>query len=280
MKNILVPVELHSGLEQVLVTADLLGQRFQSYTEGIALGPDLPDLVAFDMPVSWTVTDQNTWRELADEGHRRFERFMTARNIPLHRPGVNERSWGWAGETSFGDSHVGTYGRIFDITVLGRPGNERGDARMATAEAALFESGRPILIAPPASAAVPQVLGDTIVIAWNQSMETARAARGALLMLLQARKVIVLTIKEWLVEGPTGEQMAERLRGHGIDAEAVTRSSGGKSHGEAILSETLALGGDMLIKGAYTQSRLRQMIFGGATSHILAKATLPVLMAA
>ena len=280
MKNILVPVELHSGLDQVLTTAELLGRRFQSYIEGIALGPDLPDLVAFDMPVSWTVTDQNTWRDLADEGHRRFERFMREQAIPPHRTGVNELSWGWAGETSYGDSHVGSYGRIFDITVLGRPGNERGDARMATAEAALFESGRPILLAPPASAPVPQVLGDTIVIAWNQSMETARAARGALLMLLQAKKVIVLTIKEWLVEGPTGEQMAERLRGHGIDATAVTRSAAGKSHGEAILAETLALGGDMLIKGAYTQSRLRQMIFGGATSHILAKATLPVLMAA
>lgn len=280
MKNILVPVELHSGLDQVLTTAELLGRRFQSYIEGIALGPDLPDLVAFDMPVSWTVTDQNTWRDLADEGRRRFERFMRERGIPPHRSDTNELSWGWAGETSYGDSHVGSYGRIFDVTVLGRPGHERGDARMATAEAALFESGRPILLAPPAGAPVPQVLGDTIVIAWNQSMETARAARGALLMLLQAKKVIVLTIKEWLVEGPTGEQMAERLRGHGIDATAVTRSAAGKSHGEAILSETLALGGDMLIKGAYTQSRLRQMIFGGATSHILAKATLPVLMAA
>jgi nucleotide-binding universal stress UspA family protein len=39
------------------------------------------------------------------------------------------------------------------------------------------------------------------------------------------------------------------------------------------------VGADLLIKGAYTQSRLRQMIFGGATSHVLAHARLPVFMA-
>jgi len=49
--------------------------------------------------------------------------------------------------------------------------------------------------------------------------------------------------------------------------------------GEVILSRARDLGCDLLIKGAYTQSRLRQMIFGGTTRHILANATLPVLMA-
>ena len=49
--------------------------------------------------------------------------------------------------------------------------------------------------------------------------------------------------------------------------------------GELILAEAAALGADLLIKGAYTQSRLRQMIFGGATSHILSAAELPVFFA-
>jgi nucleotide-binding universal stress UspA family protein len=48
--------------------------------------------------------------------------------------------------------------------------------------------------------------------------------------------------------------------------------------GETILEQTHKLGGDLLIKGAYTQSRLRQMILGGATSHILAMASVPVFM--
>ena len=51
-----------------------------------------------------------------------------------------------------------------------------------------------------------------------------------------------------------------------------------RNSGEAVLRGVEALGGDFLIKGAYTQSRLRQMFFGGATSHIMNHATVPVLM--
>lgn len=278
MKNILTPIEMHSALDSVLETSLLLGARFDSYIEGVPLSPDLPDLVTFDMPVSWSVADQNTWRELADEGRKRFELFMQDRHVPPYAPENRRLSWRWEGDTPFSDSHIGSYGRIFDVTVLGRPSADRGAPRMATAEAALFESGRPILLAPP-SDCIPKVLGETIVIAWNQSMETARATRGAYMLLQQARKVYVLTIREAIVEGPTGEQMAERLRFHGVPAEAVTRSAKGAPQGEAFLTQTAALGGDLLIKGAYTQSRLRQMIFGGATSHILTRAKIPVMMA-
>jgi nucleotide-binding universal stress UspA family protein len=72
--------------------------------------------------------------------------------------------------------------------------------------------------------------------------------------------------------------LAESLARHGINVEAVTKPNA-RSPGEAVLDQSGKLGCDLLIKGAYTQSRLRQMIFGGATAHILARATIPVLMA-
>ncbi len=276
MKNVLVPVETHSSIDSVLATALLFARRFGSYVEGVPLGPDLPDLVAFDMPVSWTLADQNTWRELAEDGRKKFSAFMDTAGVAEHEKFPDQLSWGWAGETALGDSHVSSYARIFDVTVLGRPGPERGDARMATAEATLFESGRPVLLAPPNA---PSILGDTILIAWNQSSETARAVALAMPLLKLARKVIILSIPERTVEGPTGERLAHNLRANGVPAEAVDRSGKGKSHGEAILDHASALGADLLVKGAYTQSRLRQMIFGGATSYILGRAAMPVLMA-
>jgi nucleotide-binding universal stress UspA family protein len=277
MKNVLVPVELHSSIDSVFTTALLFARRFDSYVEGMPLGPDLPDLVAFDMPVSWTAADQNTWRELAEESQHRFTDFMGAEQVPAHEAQKNNLSWGWAGEAAFGDSHVSSYARIFDITVLGRPGAERGDARMATAEAALFESGRPVLLSPPRA---PSMLGDTVVIAWNQSKETARATALAMPILMKARRVVVLTVTEHKVNGPTGEQLAHNLRANGVAAEALERSAKGRSHGDSILENAASVGGDLLVKGAYTQSRLRQMFFGGATSLILSKATIPVFMSA
>ena len=59
----------------------------------------------------------------------------------------------------------------------------------------------------------------------------------------------------------------------------LTVSLDGRLTGEAVLAHANALGCDLLIKGAYTQSRLRQLVFGGTTRYILGNATLPVLMA-
>lgn len=279
MKNILVPVEIHSSIESVLHTSVLLARRFGSHIEGMPLGPDLPDLVAFDMPVSWTVTDQNAWRELADEAHRRFETYMMENGVLTRATGGPDApespTHAWAGEQSFGDSQAASYARAFDISVMGRPGSERGDPRMATAEAALFESGRPVLLAPPAPV---EKMGDTIVISWNQSTETARAVSFAMPLLMQAKQVYVLTIENFMVDGPPGELLARSLARHGVNVEAVTRPNA-RTPGEAVLEQAAKLGCDLLVKGAYTQSRLRQMIFGGATAHILARARVPVFMA-
>lgn len=279
MKNILVPIETHSSIDSVLQTSLLLARRFESYVEGMPLGPDLPDLVAFDMPVSWTVSDQNAWREIADEAHRKFESVMMENGVPLHEPGGPGGgavpTCSWSGEHSLGDSQAASMARVFDVSVMGRPGSDRGDPRMATAEAAIFESGRPVLLAPPAPVTS---IGETVVISWNQSTETARAVAFAMPLLLKAKSVFVLTIEGFGVDGPPGDLLARSLRMHGVRAEALTRPNA-RSAGEAILDQTAKLGGDLLVKGAYTQSRLRQMIFGGATAHILAKAQIPVLMA-
>ena len=73
--------------------------------------------------------------------------------------------------------------------------------------------------------------------------------------------------------------MARSLKMNGIAAEPITLKPSKRGAGETILAKADELGCDLIVKGAYTQSRLRQMIFGGTTRHILANAKLPVLMA-
>jgi nucleotide-binding universal stress UspA family protein len=88
-----------------------------------------------------------------------------------------------------------------------------------------------------------------------------------------------LTVEGATTPGPSGEEAALHLRRNGIKSTALTVNPGARPPGEVILSHAASLGCDLLVKGAYTQSRLRQIIFGGTTRHILANATLPVLMA-
>jgi nucleotide-binding universal stress UspA family protein len=100
-------------------------------------------------------------------------------------------------------------------------------------------------------------------------------------ILKRASRVVVLTVIEGgaAVPGPTGEQLCRYLQLNEVPAKPLTVGLDGRLTGEVILAHANALGCDLLIKGAYTQSRLRQMIFGGSTRYILSNAQLPVLMA-
>jgi nucleotide-binding universal stress UspA family protein len=98
-------------------------------------------------------------------------------------------------------------------------------------------------------------------------------------LLAQAKKVHILTIEAHNVEGPPAELLAEMLATQGIPVDVVHRLGKKRAAGHAYLEDAASLGGDLMIKGAYTQSRLRQIFFGGATAHILTKARMPVLMA-
>jgi hypothetical protein len=277
MKSILVPVEPHDAISSVLETALLLGQKFNSYIEGFALRPAIGNLVTMDPVSSLTViTLRENDTEIIKQARDIFEAFMRERAVPRSDGTGAAVSHGWLDEAPDGEEFVGSYGRVFDITVLGGPAGSRQGPRMVTLEAALFESGRPVLLAPPTT---PRTIGETILIAWNCSTEQARTTAFSMPLLRKADRVIVCTIEGATVPGPSGQQLARHLQRHGVPAESMTVSPGQQRPGEAIMAKAQALGCDLVIKGAYTQSRLRQMIFGGATQYILTHATLPVLLA-
>jgi nucleotide-binding universal stress UspA family protein len=99
-------------------------------------------------------------------------------------------------------------------------------------------------------------------------------------LLQKADCVTVLTVTGGAaVPGPSAEQAIQYLQRNGIAAKPLTVGLDGRNTGETILATAQSLSCDLLIKGAYTQSRLRQMIFGGTTKHVLATAVLPVLLA-
>jgi nucleotide-binding universal stress UspA family protein len=98
-------------------------------------------------------------------------------------------------------------------------------------------------------------------------------------LLSRAASVTVLTVEGWGVPGPRAQDLAAYLVRAGVPATARHIERGGRAPAESILAECTRSGADLLIKGAYTQSRLRQLIFGGATRHVLAQAKLPVILA-
>jgi nucleotide-binding universal stress UspA family protein len=277
MKTLLVPTEEHDGMAAVLETARLVGVGFDSYIEGFAAKPGVGNFVTLD-PVS-SMTIQLAQENGVEADHKArivFETFMQSHGIPPAGGPGSGLGYSWMEQAPEGDEFVGSYGRVFDLVVLGRPGRDEQSPRMTPLEAALFESGRPVLIAPPAA---PRSVGSNVLIAWNGSTEQSRSVAFAMPILRLAERVTVLTMEGAMTPGPSGEQATRHLQRNGVPALPLHLPEGKRNAGEILLEKAGALGCDLLIKGAYTQSRLRQMIFGGVTRHVLANATLPVLMA-
>jgi nucleotide-binding universal stress UspA family protein len=170
---------------------------------------------------------------------------------------------------------VTEYGRVADLLVIGRPGEDEG-VSLETIEGALVDSGRPLLIPPTAPLAT---LPETIVIAWKPTPEAARAVTAALPFLQIAKQIVIMTVVE---DQRAPEEEAERLmaglRWHGVPVSVLHLQPNGHSAADTLLAaarEHAAL----LVMGGYGHSRLREWIFDGFTLHVLRGAEVPVLMA-
>ncbi|KAB2849931.1 MAG: universal stress protein [Hyphomicrobiaceae bacterium] len=277
MKTMLVPCEHFDALDSTLICAYLFASRFGCHIEGVALRPSFAEFVAVD-PISAASLPPVDWpnEESLRKTRAVFDGFMTRKGVPIAGAERKGAGFAWSDQEPMTDGDLASHARAFDIVVTSRPGSGEHATRMSTLEAILFESGRPTLIAPPKTV---NELGRNVLIAWNSSTETARTIAFAMPVLEKAERVTVLSVEGGMVPGPSGEELARNLAANGVPVTVLNVKPGRQTTGEAILANTTALGCDLIIKGAYTQSRLRQWIFGGATSHLLASAELPIFMA-
>ncbi|MDF2763172.1 MAG: universal stress protein UspA [Rhodospirillales bacterium] len=167
-----------------------------------------------------------------------------------------------------------TVARNADIVVVARPRNEDEPMAASLVEACLFGSGRPLLVVPPSPAAV---FGASIAVFWDGSRTAARALGDALPLLRAARSVLVLTSGSLEEEVPSGEAVAQRLKAQGIAASA--RAAGQGDDGPALAAAAQEGGSDLIVMDGYGHSRIREMILGGVTRHMLSSAKVPILMA-
>jgi len=174
------------------------------------------------------------------------------------------------------------HARYADVTVMSRPSEGAGaELREEIIEGVLFHSGRPALVAPPGWSGTG--IGKRVVVAWDASREATRALSEADDILEFAEAVTVLTVdakpKMFGHGDLPGANIVAHLARRGLPAEVRNVDSMGRSVSLAILDEANALGADLIVMGGYAHSRLRELVFGGATRELLRTATVPLLMA-
>ncbi len=165
--------------------------------------------------------------------------------------------------------------RLYDMVVVPHPEAEEDISSSDALHAVLFDSGRPVLIAPRA---VPATIGTRVCCAWNGSAESAAAMAAALPWLHRATAIRVLYADEYQRRGPDVDGILRWLRWHEITAEKLLFKPVTKDVGAGMLGAARDFGADLLVMGAYSHSRLRQLILGGVTRHVLENSDMPVLM--
>jgi len=167
-------------------------------------------------------------------------------------------------------------GRLADLIIAPRGDAAREMENEGAFEAALMRSGRPLLLAPSTPR---EELGNRVAVAWDGSAEAARAVGAAMPSLRAAETVTAITVAEEGKRGTSVEDLAHYLSWHGVQANTRTVNAEERSIGEKILGEAIHESADLLVMGAYSHNRYRELIFGGVTRYILDVCMLPVLMA-
>lgn len=169
-----------------------------------------------------------------------------------------------------------------DLIVAGvaEPG-AKGIKPLGITEHLILGSGRPVLLAPRAGG-THRPVGNNVLIAWNGSRESTRATYDAMPILKAARYVKVLSINTGRYTTTPAmdcpQALCATLARHGVRAECEAIALPGADVGAALLSATRAANADLLVMGCYSHSRLYEHAFGGASQHVLAESTVPVLM--
>jgi nucleotide-binding universal stress UspA family protein len=143
-----------------------------------------------------------------------------------------------------------------------------------------LESGRPVLIVPYAGSFGE--IGKRIMVAWSGKRESARALYDALPLLKSADAATLLCVVGRGADGESGQlpgaEIAATLARHGVNVTVRKTIAEDIGVADEILARLADDGSDLLVMGAYGHSRLREMVFGGVTRHILRHMTVPTLM--
>jgi nucleotide-binding universal stress UspA family protein len=164
--------------------------------------------------------------------------------------------------------------KVSDLTIVPSIGAQADGFASSIRDAALFHSGRPVLVVPRIAEGT---IGETVVIAWTESVEAVRAVAAAEPFLAKANRIKLVSITE-TGEDESAAAMADYLTKAGYRIVLAPLVAPSRDVGELLLEASMGAG-HLLVMGAYGRWRWREWVFGGATHHVLHHTPVPVLMA-
>jgi nucleotide-binding universal stress UspA family protein len=282
IRTMLVGASGGSASDGAIGLACQLAKRFGAHLEAFHVKTDPAEIIMAASAGDVGVPTDGAWiDQMAEDADKRAATTKAAFLAGAVSHGLNEAAqpqpgatFGWQDVVGRATEQVPARARFFDLVVLGRSDRVIDQPSTDVIEETLLRSGRPILLAP---ATVPPVLGETMAIGWDGSVQSVRAVAAALPMLLQAKRIVILTVGD----RPEADLAAacDYLRWHGAACEGQSVPVvSGVGHGEQLLAAARDASADLLVMGAFGHTAWRELLFGGATRTIVASSMLPVLL--
>jgi nucleotide-binding universal stress UspA family protein len=253
-----------------------LAQSQDAHAEALCLGVDRTQTGYYYSGASAMIL-----QETLSRAHAEAAEILELANDVLGRSGVRWSADDGVAQISDLGRHVAHRARFCDLVVLPRPyGPGRGSEVEPVVEAALFEGHAPVLVVP--DDVVPLGQPKTVMVAWNESVESLTAIRHAL-PFLKAADLVHIVIIDPPTHGPErsdpGGLLSQMLSRHGVRCEIGVLSKTMTRVSDVLNRHAVDTNSDMIVMGAYGHSRFREAILGGATRNMLEQAALPVFMA-
>lgn len=254
-----------------------IAEQHEAHMVGFHVIPRVPiyGLAGMEYPIEIINREEEALRERAKEIEKLF-----VDAVKKSASATNVASEWRTREGSFSDLSAAVLQQLpeGDLIVMSQFAGAENDPE-TTAEI-IMGAGRPALMIP--DNANPKAIGTHAVIAWNNTREAKRAVYDALPLLQRADSVVILSIKPGGIntddERASAEDLISALSRHGVKAGFKSTGPTSISVADELLSRIADESCDLLVMGCYGHTRLRELIFGGVTRHVLKHMTVPVLM--
>jgi nucleotide-binding universal stress UspA family protein len=218
----------------------------------------------------------------ATQAQTSFDGWARSNNLTLtSEPGAGEGATAeFRAEKGQESELLARFGRLTDLIVMARPKSEQALDLVAVAvEDALFSAGRPVLLTPSdcSPAQLEAMIRGTAIISWNGSIEAIRSISAARPLLAGRPRVRVINVQDGHAGVQSAADLVHYLAWQGVAASVGETAEGG-SIAERLLTAAREAEAGLLVMGAYTHSRLKHLVLGGVTSHMIDAANIPVFM--
>jgi len=271
IKDILVNLTMGAGRDAAARFAISIGAAFEAHIVGVAFAydPVISPTVMDGLSAAWIDTRRSENLAAAQAAINQFDN-AARRHSAGHR--LIEASLGGAA------AMFGRVARRFDLAVVAQVDPGRTEPDDLFIEAALFDSGRPVVVVPYIQKDGLKL--DRVLLCWDASRSASRAIADAMPFLRRGKTidVVMVTDDRDIDDELPGSEIGEHLARHGLAVEVNRLVAGDLDVASMILSYAADCAADFIVMGGYGHSRLREFILGGVTRSILEQMTAPTLM--